>query len=46
MRDIGGYLDFLLDDVEEELCDAPKNKYKKLVLNKKIVDDHTNYDLF
>ena len=45
MRDIGGYLDEVLDEVEEELCENPKNTYKKLVLKKEIVEDHSKFDL-
>lgn len=46
IRDISGYLDEILDEVEEELCDNPKNTYKKLVLKKDIVDDHSNFKLY
>ena len=45
MRDIGGYLDEVLDEVEEELCNVQKNKYKRLVLKKDILEDHSKFDL-
>lgn len=45
MRDIGGYLDEVLDEVEEELCNVPKNKYKRLILKKDILEDHSKFDL-
>lgn len=46
IRDIAGYLDEVLDGVEEELCDNPKDTYKKLVLKKDIVEDPSKYNLY
>ena len=45
-RDIVSYIDEILDGAEEELCDVPKNTYKKLVLTKDIVEDNSKFKLY
>lgn len=45
MRDVDTSLEEVLGEAEEELCLAPKNKYKRLILTRKTVEDPTQFDL-
>lgn len=45
MRSLNNFVEEIMDDAEEAIIEDPNHGYKRLLLTRKVVDDHTKFDL-